>query len=224
MLIDFLNLILPPEHQIEYLEFITPEKRPSVKEKRIAIFDIHCRSTKGVWFIVEMQNGKITNFIDRALYYTTFPIQEQAKKGKWDYKLEPVYLIAFLNFRFSPDKISQNFRTDVALKDQNGKVFCDKLNFCFIEMPIFNKKESELATHFDKWMFFLKNLESFDHIPAILNEPIFKKAFAAARLANLNPEELKEYRNSEKIYTDMYNVVKTAKAEGEVRGEIRGEI
>jgi hypothetical protein len=35
----------------------------------------------------------------------------------------------------------------------------------------------KLATHFDKWVYFLKNLASFDHIPSILNKPIFHKGF-----------------------------------------------
>lgn len=66
---------------------------------------------------------------------------------------------------------------EVALKDQDGQLFYDKLVFNFLQMPLFNKQESELTSHFDKWLYFLKNLESFDHISTILREPIFEKAF-----------------------------------------------
>ena len=40
-----------------------------------------------------------TYFKDRALFYSTFPIREQAPKGNdWDFKLNHVYTIALLNF------------------------------------------------------------------------------------------------------------------------------
>ncbi|MBU1020779.1 MAG: Rpn family recombination-promoting nuclease/putative transposase, partial [Firmicutes bacterium] len=43
------------------------------------------------------------------------------------------------------------------------------------------RKISELTTHFEKWLYFLKNLEDFNEIPAILNESIFNKGFEVAR-------------------------------------------
>ncbi|MBL0266391.1 MAG: PD-(D/E)XK nuclease family transposase [Leptospiraceae bacterium] len=47
------------------------------------------------------------------------------------------------------------------LKNQYCEVFYDKLTFLFIEMPRLTKTENELKTHFDKWLYFLKNLEDF---------------------------------------------------------------
>ncbi|MCU0451630.1 MAG: Rpn family recombination-promoting nuclease/putative transposase, partial [Bernardetiaceae bacterium] len=76
--------------------------------------------------------------------------------------------------------------------------------------PLFHKKEHELADRFDKWCFFLKNLESFDHIPAILNEPIFKKAFGTAALTNLTAEQRDRYEMSLIQYWDMKSAIETA--------------
>ncbi|MCS6968691.1 MAG: PD-(D/E)XK nuclease family transposase [Cytophagales bacterium] len=104
----------------------------------------------------------------------------------------------------------RKFRRDVALKDQDGDLFFDKLHFRFLQMPLFNKKETELETKFDKWCYFLKHLESFDHIPSILNEPIFQKAFEAAALANLTPEQRDRYEESLIQYRDLKSVLETA--------------
>ena len=38
------------------------------------------------------------------MYYSTFPIQEQAKKGDWDYQLAAVYTIGILDFVFDDDR------------------------------------------------------------------------------------------------------------------------
>ena len=37
-----------------------------------------------------------------------------------------------------------------------GKVFYKKLVYLYLEMPKFNKKEDELVTMYDKWLFVLK--------------------------------------------------------------------
>ena len=71
------------------------------------------------------------------------------------------------------------------------------LQFKFLQMPLFNKQEYELETHFDKWVYFLKNLESFDHIPQILKEPVFEKGFEIAELAHLKLSQLKP---TKKVY------------------------
>ncbi|MCS6832492.1 MAG: PD-(D/E)XK nuclease family transposase [Flammeovirgaceae bacterium] len=57
LLIDFLNQILPPHHQIAELHFKNPENLPDSSLERKAIFDIHCIATSGERFIVEMQKA-----------------------------------------------------------------------------------------------------------------------------------------------------------------------
>ena len=95
LLQDFLNQLLPDYHQIADLSFKNPEKVPSTAKERKAIFDIYCQTKDGTRFIVEMQKAKVNYFKDRSLFYSTFPIKEQAKKGGWNFKLMPVYFIRF---------------------------------------------------------------------------------------------------------------------------------
>ncbi|HBT76648.1 MAG TPA: hypothetical protein DEB39_06925, partial [Planctomycetaceae bacterium] len=39
-------------------------------------------------------------FRDRSVFYVTFPIRDQAQVGDWNFQLDPVYLIAILNFKY----------------------------------------------------------------------------------------------------------------------------
>jgi predicted transposase/invertase (TIGR01784 family) len=89
-------------------------------------------------------------------------------------------------------------------------------------MPLFNKQEDELITHFDKWLYFLKNLESFNYIPAILNEPIFQKGFEIAEISHLNVEQYEQYKKSLVQYLEVKNVFDTAFEEGEKVGIEKG--
>ena len=214
LLMDFLNQLLPSYHQVVDLTFKNPEKIASTAKERRAIFDIYCQNSKGERFIVEMQKAKVNFFKDRSLFYSTFPIKEQAKKGGWDFKLLPVYFIAILDFQYDEKEEEAKFRRDVCLKDQDGDVFYDKLHFKFLQMPSFKKQEHELETHFDKWIYFLKNLENFDHIPSILNEPIFQKGFEIAEVAHLKPKQFDDYQKSLLDYWEVKNVKDTAFGDG----------
>lgn len=210
LLIDFLNQLLPAHHQIASLNFRNPESLADLVDERKAIFDIHCRAASGERFIVEMQKAKVRYFKDRSLFYTTFPIRDQAQQGDWDFKLAPIYFVAILDFEYDEAEEKRKFRRDVALKDQDGEVFFDKLHFKFLQMPLFNKTAEELETKFDKWCYFLKNLENFDHIPSILNEPIFQKAFGTAELARLSAEQRAVYDENLIQYWGMKSAIDTA--------------
>ncbi|MDD5216150.1 MAG: Rpn family recombination-promoting nuclease/putative transposase [Methylococcales bacterium] len=228
LLIDFLNQLLPPHHQIKALSFKNPENLAETIDERKAIFDIYCESPTGEKFIVEMQKAKMHFFKDRSLFYSTSPIRQQAQKGVWNFELLPVYFIAILDFKYDEKEEERKFRRDVCLKDQDGDVFYDKLHFKFLQMPLFNKQEHELETHFDKWVYFLKHLEDFDHIPAILNEPIFQKGFEIAEMSHLDSDQYDAYLKSRISYNEEKAVLDTAfddgKKEGIEEGKIEGKI
>ncbi len=222
LLIDFLNQLLPTEHTIVNLTFKNPEQFGSIRADRRAIFDIHCENDRGDKFIVEMQKAKIKFFKDRAVFYTTFPIKEQAEKGDWNFKLKPIYCVAILDFIFDDDRDQKDHISHVQLKDQYCQTFYNKLTYIFIEMPRFTKKENELESHFDKWLYFLKHLETFENIPDILNEEVFLKGFEIAAIANFDQRQLAEYEESLKIYRDLKGVVDTSYEEGKEEGREEG--
>lgn len=81
-------------------------------------------------------------------------------------------------------------------------------------MPRFLKKESELKTHFDKWLYFLKHLEDFNDIPEILKEEVFIECFRKAEIANYNQKERDQYDSSLKIYRDLKGIIDTSFHDG----------
>ncbi|MFI3222020.1 MAG: PD-(D/E)XK nuclease family transposase, partial [Methylococcaceae bacterium] len=91
-------------------------------------------------------------------------------------------------------------------------------------MPLFNKTEHELESHFDKWVYFLKHLEDMDHIPSILNEPVFQKGFDIAEVSHLSTEQYDDYLKSVLSYNEAKAVTDTAFADGEQQGIVKGKI
>lgn len=223
LLLDFLNELLKKEQgKITELQYLKSENFANTELNRKAVFDLYCTNEKGEKFIVEIQKTKQKFFKDRTLYYSTFPIQEQAKKGSdWNFKLEKVYTIAILDFVFDENKKqSDKFRYDVKLTEQETKtVFYDKLTFIYLEMPKFNKKVEELTTRFEKWLYIIKNLHKLDRIPEKLKENIFIQLFETAEIAKFSQEEYQDYEDSLKYYRDLKNSLDTAKEEAKEEGE-----
>ncbi len=223
LLIDFLNeLLRKDEGKIIDLTFLPKEQLGRAIDDRRAIFDIYCENEQHEKFIVELQKAKQNYFKDRSIYYSTFPIQSQAKKGKWNFQLKSVYTIGILDFEFEEDKGNKDiFHHEVQLFDKNTqKVFYDKLTYIYLEMPKFTKTEEQLKTHFDKWLYILKNLEDLTKRPKKLQEKIFSKLFEQAEIANYTDDEYADYEQSLKYYRDLKNSIDTAFDDGKIEGKI----
>lgn len=220
LLIGFLNALFHGTHTVTDLTYLNSEQLGIRKEDRRAIFDVYCETENGEKFIVEMQNVFQQFFKDRSVYYSTFPIREQAQRGGWNYRLEAVYTVGILNFVFDEDKNSKDYyHHEVKLMDVNTKkVFYDKLTFIYLELPKFTKTEDELETLFEKWVFVLKNLSRLLERPAALQERVFTRLFEAASIAQFTPTQLREYEDSVKAYRDIVNAVNTARMEGREEG------
>jgi len=227
LLLDFLNELLR-EHEgtIKDLTYLKSEHLGATDAERRAIFDLYCENERGEKFIVELQKSKQNFFKDRTLYYSTFPIQEQAKRADWNFELKAVYTVAILDFVFEEDKKEQDkYRYDVQLTDiDTCKVFYDKLTFIYLEMPKFNKRIEEIETRFDKWLYVLKNLNRLERIPDRLRERIFEQLFEVAEVAKFSREELLSYEDSLKYYRDLKNSLDTAFEEGMIEGVMKGKI
>ena len=225
LLINFLNSLFDGEQVIKDVRYLNSEHVGDVFAERKAIFDVYCENEKGEKFIVEMQNAFQKYFKDRSLFYSTFPIREQAPKGQdWNFKLAHVYTVALLNFDFKEEAFDQKeINHDVGLLDKKTfKVFNDKLSFKYVEIAKFDKTEDELVTLYDKWLYVLKNLSRLDKRPAALKEKIFSKLFGEAEIAKFTPTELKEYEDSLKAYRDVKNSIDTALEKGREEGRAEG--
>ena len=223
MLIDFLTNLLP-EARIVDLTFKDKDKLGKTENDRKAIYDIYCENSSGEKIIVELQKAKQNYFKDRTVYYATFPIQEQAEKGEWSYELKYVYCVGILDFKFDDIKNGQDeVIHTIELKDQNNKVFYDKLKFVYLEMPHFVKEEIELETRLDKWLYFIRHLEDFQSIPEIFKDEVFIQAFEKAEIAKYSDEERHDYEQSLKVYRDLKGVIDTAFDEGKAEGKAEGE-
>lgn len=218
ILIEFLKVIFP-EYEIEDITYIPAEQLGLMEEDRKAVFDVICRAKDGKDFLVEMQHATQEHFFERALYYTSFPIMKQGRKAhadevtgvkkEWNYELDGVYFLGILNFKYEDDDlIEHRYLLREAI---TGKTMTDKLKFVFIEVAKFDKKEDELDSDLDKWLYILKNLSMLLERPAALRDKIFKRIFDVAEIAGLNNIDRINYIKAMTTARDTFNQIEYAK-------------
>ncbi|MEY8686869.1 Rpn family recombination-promoting nuclease/putative transposase [Bacteroides sp. AN502(2024)] len=218
LLIDFLNGLLVNEKCITDITFLDKELLPEYMGDRGVIYDIYCTTENGEQLVVEMQNKQQTNFKERALFYLSHTIARQGERGIfWKFDLKAVYGVFFLNF--SLPNGSHKLRTDVVLTDRDThETFSDKLRFIFIELPSFNKEESECDTDFERWIYVLKNMETLKRMPFKARKSVFEKLEKIVDIASLSKEERMKYDESIKVFRDQLVTISFAEEEGIKKG------
>ena len=223
LLIDFLNEVFRGQKEITDLVYNKNEHPGDRPGEGGAIFDLLCTGSDGERFIIELQRGKQEYFKQRALFYTSRLISEQAPKGRrseWAYNISGVYLIALLEDFVLEDSLVDEYLHDICLCNrQTGKIFYNDLGYTYIELRKFVKTEAELKTGLDRWLFVLKYMSTMDKIPVFLRKPIFEKLFGIAEYANLTKEEKMMYDSSLKYKWDNKNVLDYARKEGIEKGK-----
>lgn len=190
------------DSEIIDVDFIPTEHLGLTKEDRKAIFDISCKCKNGTSFIIEIQKGYQKHFRKRAVFYTTYPINEQGRHArdtfikehseirgekaefKWDYDLKPVTVVAILNFKFEHEQEwpADRFHSSYRLReDVTGEVMTNVLRFVFLELGRFKKHIWELENFSDKWMYLLRHMHEMDEIPEKFSDPLFRRLFMLSK-------------------------------------------
>ena len=218
ILIEFLKVIFP-QFAITDITYIPTEQLGIMEDDRKAIFDVLCKTEDDKTFLVEMQRGAQKHFFERALYYTSFPIMKQGKKaiakedekGKdpWDFSLDGVFFLGILDFKYEQDEMTEH-RYQL-LETKTLKRMTDKLEFVFVEVAKFNKREDELETDLDKWLYLLKNMSTLLERPEALRDRVFGRLFDVAEYARLDDEERKKYVEAMNTTRDTFNMIAYAR-------------
>ena len=116
------------------------------------------------------------------------------------------------------------FRVDMILADEKtGKRLSDKMHFSFLQLPVFQKEEDECENDFERWIYILNNMETFQRMPFLAQNAVFRKLAEISDISALSKEEHKKYDESIKRYRDTMAVINSAVKEGEAKGRAEGK-
>ena len=224
ILIAFLNEIIP-DKQIIDLEHIRNEQVPFDPETKASVFDLYCETQDGSRIVVELQREEQFDYIDRAIYYGAFPIQNQIAKGKKRYTFSAVYVINILNFKLVELREDNNPVSTFRLKElKTNKILSHKYTLIFIELSKFAKRLEEISPDniLEGYLYFLRNMHNFKEQPKEFQQQIWDKLFNAARVAKMNRQERQAYIKKMNTERDRINQWEFAMEQAKTKGMAEG--
>lgn len=133
-----------------------------------------------------------------------------------DYRLHTVYGIFLMNFEEM--KLEEKFRTDVVLADRDtGKTVNPHFRQIYLQFPYFTKRLEDCESLYDKLIYALKNMETWDRMPHALKDQVFEHLARLAAVANLSEADRVAYDKA----VDSYRVSRIV--EEDIRREGREE-
>jgi len=222
--LSFLNEVLKDNEHIVDFSLVSTAYIPDNPADRGVVLDLQCKTSDDRRIVVELQKKQQTFFRERSLYYATWPIQAQGRRGDWNYDICAVYVITILDFMVEPNSSDNRIMTRKMILDVDTHVpWTDKLVFISIEMPRFTKKLSKSTTLLEKWFFVLRNLHKLMDKPPQFQEEIFAHLFEITDKTRFDEVALENYEQSEVEYNSMQNALDYAVRTSEARGKTEGK-
>ena len=227
VLIDLLNVILPPHRKVAEIAYETTEIPGFTLFNKSVRFDLRCRGEDERQFIVELQCYHQANFFRRCVLYASKAYDMGSQRGDGqEYGIPPVYFIGLLDKdlqdfqKLSPEDsviAEYTFREKTTMEVPDETIFC-----IFVELNRFDKKLEECETLMEKWCFALKHINTLDRLPDELRTEAFERLFQACEIARFEPDVKLRYEKEMITERDYYNMLNTAKADGLAEGEAKG--
>ena len=216
------------DREIEDITYDNTEQVGESLDARNAYFDVLCSAKDGPDFIVECQVRPQEFFAERAVFYSSRAVVNNAPKGEWDYDFRSVYFLGLINFPL-PDIIGKTegcFHSFSLRNDKTHVLMTDKVKFVFMEVATFNKKLEECESFQDEFLFYMKNLPTFVEKPDTHHNQFFEELLQTAEYFNMDMETQARYEKRLKEMRDIKNVEeydrKHTLAEGIKRGIAEG--
>ena len=212
---------LIPERQIMDLKYAPQEHtNPFPGNKSIRV-DVECTDIDGTRFVVEMQLAHQNNFYERALFNSTFAIQEQMTTGEGAFDYPAVYFIGIMDFSIHEGSDQVLFRYDLRERD-SFELMTDRIQFIFLELTNCHRALTPDATVLENFCYALHNMENLPDRPAGLETELFRLLFETAEIATFTPQELTKYDFDMTTERDIKNQIAYAEEKGLEKGLEKG--
>ena len=200
---DLLEAILKKD--IKEVQIKNPEIIPYEKGEKRGLLDIKAEINDGTMLDVEMQMKNERNTEERATEYMGKMISEQLQVGEDYQNLKKSIVIFITNYnllkrnsyhsvgRMKFDETEEEEYVNMGYKEED-KIASKYIEFHYIELPKYKKKEPAKFTKLDQWMcIFTQNEEGIDMAERENKE--IKKAMNTLDFISADPKE-RERHNS----------------------------
>ncbi len=224
LLLLLIKGLLPDKH-IKSVSLGPQEQQPDREESQGGIYDIYCETDDGSSLTIEMQICSQSDFNDRMVFYSSFPIRNRVGQGivvknnveiYQEYKLPPIYTIGILNFELQGvsknDRVIRHFSIR---EDEDGNTqFTDSVHYITVELPKFMKESSNLSTLQDYILYLLKNMGQMKGITKEFQGKGLDKLLETCMFANMKEDVQMQYVRRMMAEKDRIGQLATARIQG----------
>ena len=226
---DFLESILDIE--IKDITIQNPEIPKNMRDSKIGILDVRAEINGKEIIEVEMQVQNQYNIDKRSPTYITKIYSDQLKEGDSYVEVKKVAVINILNFNyykrnsyhsvarmiFEDSKENEKVDMGYILEEQYAT---EDLEMHFIELPKFRKKNPDISSKLDQWLWLICGEE--EKIKMAKNEKI-KEAKSELEKLEMSVEDRELYELRLKAIRDEINIRESGYTDGMRDGMKDGE-
>ena len=142
--------------------------------------------------------------------------------------IQPVYFIGMLGTRgllkghTGPEWEDVYFSEYTFREKRTHEVPDETISLIFAELDRFDKSLAQCESLQEKWCYSLKHVGKLHELPDGLKIRTFERLFEACEIARFSPEKKLQYESDMITERDYYNILETAKEDGEAKGLARG--
>ena len=226
---DFLESILDIE--IKNITIQNPEIPKNMRDSKIGILDVRAEINGKEIIEVEMQVQNQYNMDKRSSTYITKIYSDQLKEGDSYVEVKKVAVINILNFnyyernsyhsvgRMKFENSKENEKVDMGYILEEQYV-TDDLEMHFIELPKFRKKNPDISSKLDQWLWLICGEEEKIKMAKNENEKI-KEAKSELEKLEMSPEDRELYELRLKAIRDEINIRESGFIDGKTAGEFQ---
>ena len=206
---------LIPERTITELNFGPQEHINPIEQGKDIRLDVHCRDSNGNLFIVEVQLSEQSTFYERAVFNSSFVIQEQLEPGSSDWGFAPIYFIGIVNFSIHKDSDRVLYRYRLR-EEETGEIMTNRIEYIFLEVPNCLEPYSPGVGPLDYVCYTLGHISEMTERPEWAVGEFYDLLFNSAEISNFAPSERNEYRKDMTTERDIKNQMAFAEKKGKV--------
>ena len=168
-------------------------------------------------------SGEICGWKVRFLDFGLRPPLQEGRQPE-----EPVYFIGILGTRgplnghTGPEWEDVYFSEYTFREKRTHEVPDETISLIFAELDRFDKPLDSCESLQEKWCYSLKHVGKLNELPDGLRVRTFERLFEACEIARFSPEKKLQYESDMITERDYYNILETAKEDGEARGRESG--
>ena len=191
------------------------------KEDRFVRYDLYCKNQDGKRFIVEMQNGKQSNYADRLRVYTSLATVHNWDKNDKHYERVPkIYSFNIMSYNMPEFKGKKRFFSKIYPNDDDNDIFTKNIVYYFVELSKFaaQLETLDMSDERNRILYMFTNVVYLQQDEINTLTPMQMRFYEECQINNFTDMEKQDYVKSLMDYPSVQEMVECERAEAKEEG------